>query len=64
MEMFLQIPFEGLCRLVEEYYDYDGYEYIFLWISDFSSFECTLEEKEKFHGWIGYNKLDRFFKVI
>lgn len=50
MEMFLQIPFEGLCRLVEEYYDYDGYEYIFLWISDFSSFECTLEEKEKFYS--------------
>ena len=50
MEMFLQIPFEGLCRLVQEYYDYDGYEYIFLWIGDFSSFECTLEEKEKFYG--------------
>lgn len=40
---------KNLCKLVKEYYDYDGYEYIFLWISDFSSFECTLEEKEKFY---------------
>lgn len=40
---------KDLCGLIKEYYNYDGYEYIFLWISDFSSFECSLEEKKKYY---------------
>ncbi len=40
---------EKLCGMLKEHYDYDGYEYIFLWISDFSSFECSLEEKKKYY---------------
>lgn len=40
---------ENLCKLIKEYYDSDGYEYIFLWISDFSGFECSLENKKKFY---------------
>lgn len=40
---------KNLCGLLKEYYDYEGYEYIFLWISDFSSFECSLEEKKKYY---------------
>lgn len=40
---------KNLCGLLKEYYDYEGYEYIFLWISDFSSFECSMEEKKKYY---------------
>lgn len=40
---------KNLCKLIREYYDCDGYEYIFLWISDFSGFECSLEEKKKYY---------------
>lgn len=40
---------EKLCGMLKEHYDYNGYEYIFVWISDFSGFECSLEEKKKYY---------------
>lgn len=41
---------DNLCELLKKYYDYEGYEYIFLWISDFSSFECSVEEKKNYYN--------------
>lgn len=37
---------------LRDIYDVDGYEYIFLWINDFSSWDCDREEKLLFHSLI------------
>ncbi len=36
-------------RLLEQTYFYSGYEYIFIWINDFSSWEAREEEKKAFY---------------
>lgn len=40
----------NLLRQIENTYALDGYEYIFLWINDFSSWEVKREEKEAFYN--------------
>lgn len=37
---------------IRKIYDVEGYEYIFLWINDFSTWECSREEKMLFHQFI------------
>ena len=39
----------NLISQIKETYDVSGYEYIFIWISDFSTFDCSHEEKEAFY---------------
>lgn len=47
-------------QVIQEYYNCAGYEYIFLWISEFSSFECSLEEKKQLYRLLKIlNRLDK-----
>ncbi len=39
---------DNLIELIKQTYNCDGYEYLFIWISDFSSFECTRHDKIAF----------------
>lgn len=43
---------ENLLQQVEKTYDHNGFEYIFLWINDFSSWDVKREEKEAFYNLI------------
>lgn len=48
----------NLIERLKGIYSVAGYEYIFLWINDFSTLECSREEKELF-----YNLLDMLNKI-